>query len=275
MTRFKTIICLLMALAICPFSEAQIYKPRPVTALLGAFDEEIKLLRQELKKPKEQVLHGIRFYNGRLNGKRVVIAGTGIGKVNAAMTTALLLRHFRPKRVLFTGIAGGIHPDLQPGDIVLAKQTLQHDFGVVTNDKFTIWETRNPVILNKNPIYFQADSSLLAVAQNAAQQTQFHKLTNEGRLPKIRVGTVATGDQFISSETKVQQLRTDFGADAVEMEGGAVAQVCWQQKVPCLIIRSISDKADSNAHETMINFTQTAAYNSANLLITFLGKLPD
>jgi adenosylhomocysteine nucleosidase len=264
---------LILFLFVCHFSHAQLYKTRPVTALLGAFDEEIKLLRQELKNPKEQILHGIHFYTGTLNGKRVVVAGTGIGKVNAAMTTSLLLRHFRPKRVLFTGIAGGLRSDLLPGDIVLAKQTLQHDFGAVSNSKFTIWETRNPVTKQKNALYFKADSVLLNTAESSAKDTKFQTLTTQGRLPKIYTGIVATGDQFISSETKVQQLMADFGADAVEMEGGAVAQVCWQQQVPCLVIRSISDKADSNANETMVNFTTTAAYNSANLLISFLGKL--
>ncbi|TAF97692.1 MAG: 5'-methylthioadenosine/adenosylhomocysteine nucleosidase [Runella slithyformis] len=273
--RLKSTVYLLLCVFICASAQAQLYKPRPVTALLGAFDEEIKLLRQELKNPKEHLIHGIRFYSGKIAGKRVVIAGTGIGKVNAAMTTSLLLRQFKPKRVLFTGIAGGLRADLQPGDIVLAKSTLQHDFGAVGNNLFTIWETRNPVLKQKNPLYFKADSLLLVMAENAAQQTQFQQLTTQGRLPQISTGVVATGDQFISSETKVLQLMADFGADAVEMEGGAVAQVCWQQQVPCLIIRSISDKADSNANETMINFTTTAAYNSANLLISFLGKLLD
>ena len=256
------------------FAQAQLYKPRPITALLGAFDEEIKLLRQQLKQPKEKTIHGVRFYCGKINNQRVVIAGTGIGKVNAAMTTSLLLREFRPKRVLFTGIAGGIAPNLQPGDIVLAQQTFQHDFGAVTNDKFTIWETRNPVNRQKNALYFKSDSLLLQLAQEAALQTKFRQLTTQGRLPQVLTGIIATGDQFVSSETKVAQLRADFQADAVEMEGGAVAQVCQQQQVPCLIIRSISDKADSQAHETMLNFTETAAFNSANLSINFLGKLP-
>ena len=259
---------------LCQSAQAQLYKPRPVTALLGAFDEEIKLLRQQLKQPKEKVIHGIHFYCGKLNNQRVVIAGTGIGKVNAAMTTSLLLRQFKPTRLLFTGIAGGIASNLQPGDIVLAQQTFQHDFGAVTNDKFIIWETRNPVSRQKNALYFKADSLLLMWTQEVSSQTKFRQLTTAGRLPQVLTGIVATGDQFISSETKVAQLRADFQADAVEMEGAAVAQVCQQQQVPCLIIRSISDKADSQARETMLNFTETAAFNSANLLINLLGKLP-
>ncbi len=254
---------------------SQVYRPQPITALLGAMDEEIELLRQSLQQEKILIVHGLTFYQGKIGPHKVVIVKTGIGKVNATMTTAFLLQQFRPKRVIFTGIAGAIHPDLKPGDIVIGKQTLQYDFGQVTDDSLITRSTRNPIDRMLNPLFFKGDSLLLVSAQSAAQTTNFKKMNNQANLPHIIIGTIVTGDLFVTSQTKAYELRRKFNADATEMEGAAVAQICWQQQVPCLVIRSMSDKADNKAQESIQNFIKTAGYNSANLLINMLMKLPD
>jgi len=191
------------------------------------------------------------------------------------MTTAFLLQNFRPKRVIFTGIAGGLHPNLNPGDIVIGKQTLQYDYGQVSNDSVFTRNTRNPINRELNPLFFPADSLLLVSAQSAAQTNDFKIVANQTKPPYIIIGTIVTGDLLVTSEMKVKELRSKFNADATEMEGAAVAQLCWQQQVPCLIIRSMSDKADSKAKESIDNFKKTAAYNSAHLLINMLTKLPN
>jgi adenosylhomocysteine nucleosidase len=271
--RQKLIILLIIAPFMAGF--AQIYPHKPVTALLGAMDEEIELLRNSLQKPKIKMVHGIPFYYGKIGKHRVVIVKTGIGKVNATMTAAFLLQKFHPERVIFTGIAGGLHPDLNPGDIVIGKQTLQYDFGQFTNEGLQTGKTRNPINRELNPLFFQADSLLLVAAQSAAKTTDFQKLANQAKLPYIITGTIVTGDLFVTSETKVHDLRKQFNADATEMEGAAVAQLCWQQQVPCLVIRSMSDKADSKARESIDSFKKTASYNSAHLLLNMLSKLPD
>lgn len=254
---------------------SQIYHQKSITALVGALDEEIELLRHSLQKPKTKIVHGLPFYSGKIGKHRVVIVKTGIGKVNATMTTAFLLQKFHPKRVIFTGIAGGLHPDLNPGDIVIGSKTVQYDYGQVTNDSVFTRNTRNPINRELNPLFFPADSLLLVSAQSAAQTTDFKIMENQAKPPYIVIGTIATGDFFVTSETKVKELRSKFNANATEMEGAAVAQLCWQQQVPCLIIRSMSDKADSKAKESIDNFKKTAAYNSAHLLINMLMKLPD
>lgn len=254
---------------------SQIYHPKSTTALLGALDEEIELLRLSLQHPKIKIIHGLTFYQGKIGAHRVVIVKTGIGKVNATMTTAFLLQKFRPKRVIFTGIAGGLHPDLNPGDIVIGQKTLQYDYGQVTNDSIFTRSTRNPISRDLNPLFFPADSLLLVSAQSASQITDFKSMGNQTKHPYILIGKIVTGDLLVTSETKVKELRTKFNADATEMEGAAVAQICWQQQVPCLIIRSMSDKADSQAREYIDNFKKIAAYNSAHLLINMLMKLPD
>ena len=110
--------------------------PEPVTGLLGAMGSEVRLLLEELEGTQERTIEGIRFWTGRLRGRRVAIAMTGVGKVNAAITTTLLYQHFRPAEVVFTGIAGGLNPELKPGDIVIATKTAQHDFGTLYSDGF-------------------------------------------------------------------------------------------------------------------------------------------
>nr|WP_229312033.1 5'-methylthioadenosine/adenosylhomocysteine nucleosidase [Larkinella punicea] len=253
--------------------QAQRYKTRPITALLGAFDEEVKLVQKSLRKPKSRTLNGIHFMTGRINGHKVVIAETGIGKVNAAMTTAFVLAYFKPERVLFTGIAGGTNPDLQPGDIVIARQTAHHDYGYITFQQQKTNQTRNAITKDLNPTYFPADSIMMLAAQEAAKTVPFESIPSTSRPPSVVVGTVVTGDVFVSSDEKVASLWSEFKADATEMEGAAVAQVCYQQQVPCLVIRSLSDKANSNARQDMLTFFKIAARNSANLVMTIVGKL--
>lgn len=264
--RYVFFLLLLSHLAI-----AQRYKPRPVTALLGAFDAEVKLVEQSLKNPKTRVIHGIRFTCGRIGKRKVVVAETGIGKVNAAMTTAFLLARFRPSEVLFTGIAGAVNPDLQPGDLVIARQTAYHDYQTITFDQKPTNRTRNAITKQLNPANFPADSLLLIRAINTAKTLTFDLIPDATRPPTVLVGTVVTGDQFISSQEKVNSLRAEFNADATEMEGAAVAQVCYQQQVPCLVIRSLSDKANSNARRDMLSFLKVAASNSARLVLAIVG----
>jgi len=257
---------------------AQRYKARHVTGLLGAFGAEVELVKQTLKKPKTVLVDGVAFTTGRIGRNKVVVAETGIGKVNAAMTTALLLDHFRPERVLFTGIAGGTNPNLQPGDIVIAGRTAHHDYGSITDKNTPTRQTRNAITKQFNPVYFPADSALLRLAETVVKGVKLEgiPLASGGisdRPVQVMTGTVVTGDVFVASPAKVSSLRSDFEADATEMEGAAIAQVCYQVQVPHLIIRSLSDRADAEAHIAYDKFYPTAARNSAKLVIAIVQAL--
>src|ERR687886_1501141 len=198
---------LLVILLAVQASLAQDYKPQPVTALLGAFDEEVKLVQQSLKDPVTKTINGLTFTTGLIGTHRVVVAETGIGKTNAAMTTAFMLAYFQPERVIFTGIAGGVNPDLQPGDIVIAKQTGYHDYHSVTFDQKPTIQTRDAISKQMNPAYFPADSALLQKASTAAKKTDFERIPVTSRPPSVIIGTVVTGDEFVNSQTRVDQLR--------------------------------------------------------------------
>jgi len=243
-------------------------EPVPVTAILGAFDKEVDLIESELADARGKEIEGIRFVTGKLGGRKVVVVWTGIGKVNAAMTTTLLLEHFKPSEVVFTGIAGGINPQLQPGDIVIAAKTAQHDSGILWPDSMEYRGVINRLDGWRNPVFFLADERLLGAAEKAAGRVKLGTIkTSVGaRLPRIVTGVVATGDIFVASPAKSVELRESLKADAVEMEGAAVAQLCYQRQVPHLIIRSISDKADEKAREESYFFQEMAAENSARLI---------
>jgi adenosylhomocysteine nucleosidase len=237
---------------------------------------ETQLIRDAMTSPRDTTLLGLRFTTGLLGAERVVVADAGIGKVNAAVTTTLLIEHFSPSLVIFTGIAGGLNPELDPGDIVIASEVAHHDFAIVTDDSIETMATRNPASGEVNPIKIPADSAMLAIAREAAEAAAFEPvpLLDGSRPPRVFDGIVVTGESFIASGTTKQELRRRFRADAVEMEGAAVAQVCYQMGVPWLVIRSISDRADSSAVRDADRFYQIAAHNSASLVITLMDRLP-
>ena len=244
-----------------------------ITALLGAFGEEVKLLEDALQEPNVVELHGHRFVTGTLGQQRVVVTLTGIGKTNAAMATALVMAHFRPDRVIFTGIAGGVNPALQPGDLVIGGEVGYHDVRSVTLTMEPTRQTMHPVTYALNPLYFPADPTLLARAQDVAQTLDFEHIPGNSRLPKVQLGRILTGDEFIHSATRAAALHDEYGADAIEMEGAAVAQVCHQMGIPCLVIRSLSDNADSHAVIDLLAFLSTAARNSARLVKALMSEL--
>ena len=267
---FSAIICILVVL-LCSSCGSVYISPgsEPVTAILGAFPTEVTTLEEQVTNKQEHTIEQIRFVSGKLKGRKVAIAFTGIGKVNAAMTTTLMIEHFKPKEVIFTGIAGATNPDLELGDIVIATKAAQHDLGLFTPEGIKHRGARNPLNGRRNPVFFEADKRLLKVAELAVKQVKFKAIkTDTGqRAPKIVKGVVVTGDVFVSSDAKRTELHSILGADAVEMEGAAVAQICYQQSVPCLVIRSLSDNADERARQDWQNFYELAAENSARLVI--------
>lgn len=275
----RAIHLMLLALAVAFFPQRTVDAAEPtsapLTCIFGAFDDELTPLYRAITAPKEEVLHGIHFAAGKLKGRNVIACRSGIGKVNAAMVTALLVQHYRPSEVIFCGIAGGINPDLHPGDIVIAARTAQHDFGNLTTEGMEVRGTKSPMTWLRNPVFMEPDARLLAVAEAAGKHIKLADIeTTKGkRHPRIIKGVVATGDVFVASPAKKTELRKALGADAVEMEGAAMAQVCRDLRVPWLVIRSISDSADHNALQDFDSFTALAAQNAAQLAIEVVAQL--
>jgi adenosylhomocysteine nucleosidase len=271
----RTAQCLLLSLSLLllgagPSSQGA---PPPLTGILAAMDSEAAPLLQRISGKQTQKFMGIEFITGHLEGHSVVLAVTGVGKVNAAMTTMLLLDHFHPGQVLFTGIAGGLNADLEPGDVVIAAKVAHHDLGNITADGLKPFGARNPVDKERNPVFFPCDAVLVDLARSVCERTPLQATTDCIRPAKTICGVIVSGDTFITVKEKAKALRTQFGADAVEMEGAAVAQVCYQQKTPFLILRSLSDSANEKANADLEKNFRIAAENSARVLTSLVAAL--
>lgn len=214
--------------------------------IIGAMAEEIELLHEHVKVAAKVVQAGITFYEGMLHGKEVIYCKSGVGKVNAAVCTQLLLQR-GATCVLFTGVAGALDPQLNIGDIVISTSCLQHDMDC------------SALGYARGTIPFQARSEFAA----DEQLIEFAAAACERRLPgRSLKGKVLSGDQFIASRETVEMLHTSFQGACAEMEGAAVAQVCDMNGIPFVVIRSMSDKADGSAHVNFPEFTVQASRHS-------------
>ncbi len=230
-----------------------------VIGLIGAMDAEISHFMDEMRDIKVEEHGGIAYHQGILEGKQVVVAKTGVGKVNAALCTSVLIERYQVKMILFTGVAGALHPELTIGDIVISKEAQQHDV-----DAHSLGFSRGTIPFQETST-FPADSRLVALAEQAAKEV------TEG---KVVTGKILSGDQFISDPQAVVRLREMFDGVCVEMEGAAVAQVCHLFQTPFVIIRSMSDRADQSANVNFAEFTELAAQRSGSMVRRILASLP-
>jgi adenosylhomocysteine nucleosidase len=240
---------------------------------MGAMPVEAGLLKKSLQDEKTESFLGRKILRGHLGGADVALVVSGIGKVNSAATAALLLEKLKPSAVIFTGIAGAVNPGLLPGDIVVAEKVAQYDYGVFTPEGFRFFPTKNVADNAANPLFFQCGEKLLAAAGRAAATVKFAPVDAAGRLPKVIRGVIVTGDAFVSSDAKRAELRKDFGADAAEMEGASVAQICFQSGTPFIVIRSLSDGAGNAAKDDYEKFAKAAAENSEKLVTAIIAEL--
>ena len=221
--------------------------------IIGAMDSELSLLLASMQQSGQEELYEITFYTGILGGRQIVLVKAGIGKVNAARCTQLLIDHYHPAAIINTGIAGGLAPGLQVGDIVVADGLVQHDFDVTAfgHVKGYLCTGEDDSV----PTVFRTDKQLADTLGKAAQAV----LSKE----KVHTGRIATGDQFISGHESKAVIYDTFHALAAEMEGGAIAQVAALSGVPFAVIRAISDLADGTAASSYDVFERQAANNSA------------
>jgi adenosylhomocysteine nucleosidase len=226
--------------------------------LIGAMDEEVERFLHRMDEATETVKAGIRFRNGEWNGKQVIMCKSGVGKVNAAVCTQILIDTFGVEAVVFTGVAGALHPALDIGDIVVSTDCMHHDMDV-TALGFT-----KGMIPYAAASVFPASPSLMKAA-NAAGEALYPGRT--------RFGRILSGDQFVASREKVTELHQELEGVCVEMEGAAVAQVCHLNSIPFVILRSMSDKADGSAHINFPEFTKLAAERSAAIVENMLSTL--
>lgn len=243
--------------------------------VLSALEAERRTLVELLDRPERTRLLDRPVVVGELDGRTVVVADVGIGKVNAAVQTSLLVEHHRPDLILFTGVAGALDPALEVGDVVVATDVVQHDAGVHTEDGFVTYQAGHVPFFNPTDHLGHSPSRrLLDMAQASLDGLE---LANgpAGRPPRIVFGRVLSGDQFVDSVSVRDELRTRLGGVAVEMEGGAVAQTVTRFGIDHLIVRAVSDHAGAGSALDFTRFLDQVAANSVTVVAAILGGLDD
>lgn len=226
--------------------------------IIGAMDEEVDLLRSKLEDREDLFQAGTEFYSGKIEGLEVVLLKSGIGKVNAAMGTTLLIDKFQPDLIINTGSAGGFHGELNVGDVVISSAVTHHDVDVTV---FGYEYGQVP----RMPAYYTPDEKLVSIAEKSAASIDGIQVVQ---------GLIASGDSFMSDPERVEFIRTKLpNLYAAEMEAAAIAQVAHQFEVPFVIIRSLSDIAGKDSNVSFDQFLETAAKNSAELILLMLEEL--
>jgi len=230
--------------------------------IISAMPEEIEAIQILLQIEKKMVKGMRTYYQGQLFNKKVILVFSRWGKVASATTATQLINDFNVEEIIFTGVAGGVQPDVLVGDIVIGKDLYQHDM-----DGSPLVKAFEVPLLGKSAFSTHLDKrNQLAQASDQFLQNKNEFLTKEQLInfdikkPKIHIGDIASGDQFISSSEQSLKILSKLPTvKCVEMEGAAVAQVCYEYKVPFSIIRTISDNANHHAHIDFPKFAKEIA----------------
>ena len=223
--------------------------------IIGAMEEEVAKLK-ELCEDREEIQKGPYFFvKGKLSGQEVVLCKAGIGKVNAAACTQALIDTFSPSQILNTGVAGAIAEEIHVLDLLVSKDAVQYDMDA------TEFGYPRGQIPREEDLAFPAEEKMIEKALAVGKTMQgFHTF----------LGRVATGDCFVSSQEKKEFLRKEFQASCCEMEGAAIAQIARKNGIPFLILRFISDEANTKAPMTYTEFERKAIAQSVDFVLEFL-----
>ena len=224
--------------------------------IIAAMQEEMCEIEKIMEEKQAKQIYELNFIIGKINSLDVVLVEAGVGKVNAARTTQILIDNFNVEAIINVGSAGSANDELDIGDIVIGEKIVQHDFDI------TAFGHPKGYISNVGQ-YIESDSILI----KKMEQTILKMQDNEF---KIKLGTIASGDIFCTEPKMKEKIRYKFEADAIEMEGAAIAQVCKLDNIPFIIIRSISDKPNGNNHITFDQFLEKASKRCAKIIKEFL-----
>lgn len=271
----------------------------PRVAVISAFPAELALLESRVEGPRKQVVNGVEFTTGTLRGKPVVLFLSGISMVNAAMNTQLALDRYRVSHIVFTGIAGGVNPELKVGDVVVAQHWSEYLESLFAREvapgKYQPPSHQSDVqlpnfgMIHPRPVgvrsaghrqeekkyWFDADPQLLAIARRAADATKLERCDADkhclGHQPRVVVGGYGvSGQAFVDNAAFREYTFRTFNASVLDMETAAVAHVAYANGVPFIAFRSLSDLAGGDGGENQIKtFFRLAADNSAKVMLAF------
>lgn len=224
--------------------------------IIAAMREEMQEIKKIMTDTEEKNIYELTFTKGKINKTEVILVEAGVGKVNAARTTQILIDNFEIDAIINIGSAGSANDELDIGDIVIGKKLVQHDFDI------TAFDHPKGFISNVGQ-YVESDSKLIERMKQTIVELQDKEF-------KIKIGTIASGDIFCTEIKMKEKIRSKFEADAIEMEGGAIAQVCKLDEVPFIVIRSISDSPNGNNNITFDQFLEKASKRCAIIIKKFM-----
>ncbi|HIP19585.1 MAG TPA: 5'-methylthioadenosine/adenosylhomocysteine nucleosidase [Sulfurimonas sp.] len=225
-------------------------------AIMGAMPEEVAPILEKIGTYKTTEYAGNKYYEATYKGTELVVAYSKIGKVFSTLTATTMIEHFSCDVLLFSGVAGGINPELKIGDLIVATKLSQHDLDITAFG--------HPMgYVPEGSVFVETDKDLLKLSKEVASEL--------GK--KVIEGVIATGDQFVHDSSMKENIVKHFNADALEMEGGSVAVVCNALNVPFFILRAISDTADTDASFSFDEFMESSAIISAEFIMKMVDKV--
>ena len=227
--------------------------------ILVAMEEELEEVKKEMKEIKKKTIYELEFFVGKIQEKMCILVKCGIGKVNSARVTQILISSFSVNFVINIGAAGALNGNLKIGDIVIGKYLVQHDFDI------TAFGHNKGYISNVGDKIY-SDSNLLEYVQKIINNKKDKSF-------EIKFGIIASGDIFCTDVSMKQKIVKKFEADCVEMEGASIAQVCYLDNIPFIVIRSISDTPNGNNAITFDEFVSLASRRCSDLLKELLKEL--
>ncbi|MDI6602193.1 MAG: 5'-methylthioadenosine/adenosylhomocysteine nucleosidase [Thermoanaerobacteraceae bacterium] len=226
--------------------------------IIGAMGEEIEILLNKCNIIKKSELAGMLFNRCEINEKDCVLVVSGIGKVNAAVCTQILISNFNANTVINTGVAGAIDSRLDIGDIIISNELMEYDVDV------TAFGYKKGIIPRMKTSIFKAEPHLIDIS---------YKASSKNADIKSYIGRIISGDKFIASMDEAKRLKEEFNGLAVEMEGAAIAHTCHLNRVPFVVIRAISDRADGKANIAYNEFVHSSAKKASNIILNVLDNL--
>ena len=231
-----------------------------MTGIICAMEVELEKIKAMMDPIEGEFEYSsVKYYLGKISGKGVVCAVCGVGKVFAAICAQTMIMKFHPDEIINVGVAGSLSAELDIADLVVARKLVQHDMDVTA-----LGEPKGK-ILGSDIMYIETDEGIRDKLISCA-----FGLNSGSRRVKALQGTIASGDQFITKKAQKQLLIEEFGAIACEMEGAAIAQVCYVNKLPFCVLRAISDSADDKSHMDYPEFVKIAAQNTAEMIMHYM-----
>jgi adenosylhomocysteine nucleosidase/futalosine hydrolase len=246
-----------------------VYQPTDIILILGAVPQEITVILAAMSAVQKASLWGIPYWQGKLAGKPVILAITGIGKVYTSMTLTLFLTEFRPRLVLMSGTGARIAPKLRTGDVIVARSLFEHDYGSLTQADMVYRPFNSPIDGAEVANHFSPSDALLALAEQAIASYRCPEVSANDTTYRVivREGVVASADLFGMTGQRIDKLQTQFGTDLVEMESAPLARVCQTFGVPCLVIRAGSNRAQEAPNDDYLRLGPIAADQAARFTV--------